>query len=167
MSKNFRYTALTMMLGLVFMSGATTAYADRGHGYDHGHKAKYSYRFNNDSYENNYRDGWRSPETIIVIHDDQRDVIRDYLYRDYRGHCPHGLAKKHNGCLPPGHARYVIGQPLPSAVVYSTLPSTLLVRLQPAPTGYRYVRVDQDVLLIAEATKKVIDAVTLLSAVGR
>lgn len=37
---------------------------------------------------------------------------------------------------------------------------------QPVPRGYEYVRVDNDVLLIAEASKKVIDAVTLLSAVG-
>ena len=31
------------------------------------------------------------------------------------GHCPPGLAKKHNGCLPPGQAKklYNVGQRLP------------------------------------------------------
>ncbi|MBI2234821.1 MAG: RcnB family protein, partial [Micavibrio aeruginosavorus] len=41
----------------------------------------------------------------------------------------------------------------------------LLDLLGPPPRGHQYVQVDKDVLLIGEASKKVIDAVTLLSAV--
>jgi Ni/Co efflux regulator RcnB len=52
-------------------------------------------------------------------------------------------------------------------VVFVPVPHDILERLHPAPTGYKYVRVDSDVLLIGEASKKIIDVVTLLSGVGR
>lgn len=111
-------------------------------------------------------DDRRNNDRVVVIHDHDRVVIRDYIQKDYYRHCPPGLAKKHNGCMPPGHAkkRYVVGQPL--VVVYEPVPRDVLVRLEPVPRGYRYVRVDNDVLLISEASHHVIDAITLLSAVG-
>ena len=35
--------------------------------------------------------------------DQQRTVVRDYYGTQFRtGHCPPGLAKKNNGCMPPG-----------------------------------------------------------------
>jgi hypothetical protein len=103
----------------------------------------------------------------ISIGSDDRATIREYLGRHYRDHCPPGLAKKHNGCLPPGLAKhYSVGRPLADSVEYEDVPDDLLGRLQPLAAGYSYVMVDKDVLLISEATKKVIDAVTLLSAVG-
>jgi hypothetical protein len=35
-----------------------------------------------------------------------------------RGHCPPGLAKKHNGCMPPGQAKkWQIGHQLPREFV--------------------------------------------------
>jgi len=38
--------------------------------------------------------------------DDKRDHVRSYYEEDFRrGHCPPGLAKKHNGCMPPGQAK--------------------------------------------------------------
>lgn len=102
----------------------------------------------------------------IAYHD--RVIIEDYLNQhERRKNCPPGLAKKHNGCLPPGIARkYTVGAPLPAGVRWSPVPQDLLAMLTPPPRGYRYVKVDHDVLLIGEATKKVIDAVELLSAVG-
>lgn len=105
----------------------------------------------------------------VTIDFGDRDYIRHYLSDSYRANCPPGLAKKHNGCLPPGQAkkRYMIGQPLPAGVFFEPVPMDMLGHLRPAPYGYRYVQVDQDVLLIGEATKHVVDAVTLLSAVGR
>lgn len=94
-----------------------------------------------------------------------RDVIVRY-YDSHRVSCPPGLIETRSGCLPRGQAkkRYVIGRPLPSTVVVETLPYDLHHRLPPPPHGYIYRRVDGDVLLIAEATKKVIDAVVLFSA---
>lgn len=99
----------------------------------------------------------------VAIDSDDRAIIARYLRTHYAGNCPPGLAKKHNGCLPPGQAKkYAIGRPVYG---YDNLPGDLLDLLSP-PHGYRYVQVDKDIVLIGEASKKVIDAVTLLSAVG-
>jgi len=69
-------------------------------------------------------------------------------YGDGR-HCPPGLAKKHNGCMPPGHARnWVVGQPLPPGVVVYAVPQPVLVQLPPAPVGYQYSRVGADITLM-------------------
>jgi hypothetical protein len=80
--------------------------------------------------------------------------------------CPPGLAKKNNGCLPPGQAkkRYQVGQPLPSGV--SFVPVTAANLPDPQP-GQIYVEVDGDLLLMAEATRKVIEAVLLVDAATR
>ena len=101
----------------------------------------------------------------IAIANSDREQIRRYL--GSHSNCPPGLAKKNNGCLPPGQAkkRYVVGHTLPSSVTYYPVPRDLLVGLGPVPNGYQYIQVDQDVLLISEASHHIIDAVTLLSAV--
>lgn len=93
------------------------------------------------------------------------DVVVRY-YDSHKASCPPGLLKTRSGFLPRGQAkkRYVIGQPLPRTVVVETLPYDLVHQLPAPPRGYIYRRVDGDVLLIAEATRKVIDAVVLLSA---
>jgi hypothetical protein len=101
----------------------------------------------------------------VHIGDSQRTVIRDYYGDEFaRGHCPPGLAKKNNGCMPPGQAKkWAIGRPLPRDVIYYDLPSSLSVRLT-APAGARYVRVAADILLIATGTGMVLDAVEDLSS---
>ena len=94
--------------------------------------------------------------------DRQRDGVRDYYREEYRsgGHCPPGLAKKHNGCMPPGQAKaWKRGYALPPDVVYYPVPSSVSVRLGTPPAGYKYVRVAADILLIAVGTGMVIDAV--------
>jgi len=69
------------------------------------------------------------------------------------------LAKKNNGCMPPGQARnWVVGRALPREVIYYDVPPALVVQFgQPRP-GYRYVRVASDILLIAIGTGMIIDA---------
>src|SRR4029079_13878524 len=92
----------------------------------------------------------------------QREIVREYFLREYgRGHCPPGLAKKHNGCMPPGQAKkiYVVGRPLPSTVVVREVPQVLSVRLAPPPSGYRYVIVDGDLVKLAVGTALVVDAI--------
>ena len=94
--------------------------------------------------------------------DDKRSYIRTYYDDEFRrGHCPPGLAKKHNGCMPPGQAKkWRMGQPLPRDVVIYDVPPAVVVRLGTPPPGYRYVRVASDILLIAVGTKMVADAIT-------
>ena len=93
--------------------------------------------------------------------DSDHDRVRAYYADEARGgHCPPGLAKKHNGCLPPGQARkWAVGRPLPHDVTYYALPPALVVQLTPPPPGYRYVRIAGDVLMIAAGTGIVVDAI--------
>jgi Ni/Co efflux regulator RcnB len=58
---------------------------------------------------------------------------------------------------------YRIGYELPHDVAWSYVPSDLHRRLPPPPYGHNYIAVDRDVLLVAEASKRVIDAVVILS----
>lgn len=93
---------------------------------------------------------------------DQREAARAYFAQSYgRGHCPPGLAKKHNGCLPPGQAkkRYLVGHPLPREIVVEQVPAELSVRIGPAPGGYRYGIVDGDLIKLAVGTALVVDAI--------
>jgi len=121
-------------------------------------------QYGSKNYDNDHHDDDR---ITISIGSGDRVRIQNYLANDYRRNCPPGLAKKHNGCMPPGQAKkYRVGYPLPHDVVFFPVTGDLLDYLSPVPRGYRYVQVDKDVLLIGEASKKVIDAVTLLSAVG-
>ena len=96
------------------------------------------------------------------FNDRDRRVVAGYYEQEYHGggkKCPPGLAKKNNGCLPPGQAKkYAIGQPLPAGVVYYPVPHPVLVQLPPPPPGHRYVRVAADILLIAVGTSMVVDA---------
>lgn len=93
--------------------------------------------------------------------DQQRAIVRDYYDKQFRaGRCPPGLAKKNNGCMPPGQAKkWAVGQPLPSDVVYYPLPQSLLIELGAPPAGHNYVRVGSDILLMALATNLIVDAI--------
>jgi Ni/Co efflux regulator RcnB len=108
----------------------------------------------------------RSHSVSRHFDDRQRTIVREYYTGEFRsGHCPPGLAKKNNGCMPPGQAKnWHIGQPLPREVVYYDLPPALVVRIGTPPAGHRYVRVAADILLIAIGTGMVIDAIADLSS---
>jgi len=95
------------------------------------------------------------------FNDDTRRIIGDYYGKQARaGKCPPGLAKKNNGCLPPGQAKkWQVGRPLPREVIYYDVPPPLVVKIGPPPAGHRYVRVAGDILLIAIGTGMVIDAI--------
>ncbi len=54
---------------------------------------------------------------------------------------------------------WVIGQPLPPAVVPRPVPPVVVQQLAPVPPGYEYVRVDDDVLLMDKANRMVADVV--------
>jgi len=92
--------------------------------------------------------------------DRQQQIAREYYHEEFRGgRCPPGLARKHNGCMPPGQARqWRRGAPLPRDVEVRSLPPDLVVRIGAPPPGYRYVQVASDILLIAVGTGMVVDA---------
>lgn len=93
--------------------------------------------------------------------DRHRTVTHDYYSEQFRkGHCPPGLAKKGNGCMPPGQAKkWAVGRPLPRDVIYHDVPQALVIQLERPSAGYRYVRVATDILLIAIGTGMVVDAI--------
>jgi hypothetical protein len=96
----------------------------------------------------------------------QRLAVHNYFTPRFQsGHCPPGLAKKHNGCIPPGHAKkWRVGYPLPQGMIYHLLPPHLVSQLGLPGPGYRYLRVAADVLLITAGTGLVIDAIQDLTA---
>lgn len=94
--------------------------------------------------------------------DNKRVAVREYYDHEFQGgkRCPPGLAKKHNGCMPPGQAKkWEMGRPLPRDVVYYPVPPELEVRIGLPPAGYKYVRVASDILMIAVGTGVVADAI--------
>jgi Ni/Co efflux regulator RcnB len=119
---------------------------DRDHGGDRGH-------------------GGGDVRVGMYFGDQQRTIVHDYYGEQFRrGNCPPGLAKKHNGCMPPGQARkWRKGYPLPRDVVYYDLPPRIIIDLGAPPAGYKYVRVAADILLIAVGTGMVVDAIDDLS----
>jgi Ni/Co efflux regulator RcnB len=109
------------------------------------------------------RPGRQEPRQGAYFDDRHREAVRTYYVRNDGGRaCPPGLAKKNNGCMPPGQAKkWQVGQRLPTGVTYTSVPRPILVQLPPQPQGYRYVRVSTDILLIAITTQLVVDAILL------
>jgi Ni/Co efflux regulator RcnB len=120
------------------------------HGKEHGQQARDS----DDRHEHH-----KEHDRHFSDHD--RIVVREYYRVELSGgKCPPGLAKKNNGCLPPGQAKkWHVGQRVPADVVYYELPPAVIVQLPPPSPGYRYVRVASDILLIAVGTSMVVDAI--------
>ena len=126
---------------------------DKGHGQGHGGpKAEKS---DNDQGHGNGAVGV-APGQIAII-DRDRDTVRTYYRREFvAGNCPPGLAKKNNGCLPPGQANkaWVVGQSPPPEFV-QPMPHELWSQLTPPPAGYQYARVDNNIVLISTATRTI------------
>ncbi len=99
--------------------------------------------------------------SVGIFQQQHRDAARDYYGKaENRGFCPPGLAKKGTGCLPPGQAKkWRQGYPLPPHVIYYDVPRSVVLTLGVPPSGYRYVRVASDILLIAVGTSIVVDAI--------
>lgn len=144
---------------------ATPLYADKpawaggGDRYEKGNgKGKAKGQARNDKGGNR---GSYSRGSGPIFTDQHRVAIRNYYTTEFRGgRCPPGLAKKNNGCMPPGQAKkWHVGQPLPREVIYYDLPPALVVQIGVPPAGYRYVRVAADILMIAVGTGMVISAI--------
>ena len=157
-----RRIARTIVFGLALAVAATSlvsiepAWADPPGGFKHKGKGQSGDRGRD-------RDDDRGTSVTINFNfrDHDRVAIRDYFGGYVQsGRCPPGLAKKHNGCMPPGQAKkWAIGRPLPRDVIYYALPPDLVVMIAAPPSGYRYVRVGADVLMIAVGTGMVAAAI--------
>lgn len=173
-------TRLTAAVLAALLVASMPAWAGGGRGNDQGQqrgwedghgKGKDQHRRHRESRDDHRRDHGdrhgRAPAPVPRIaygsyfNDHQRVVVRQYYEPQWRaGRCPPGLAKKHNGCMPPGQARmWHVGQPLPRGVVYYPVPQPMVVQLGVPPSGYRYVRVAGDILLMAIGTSMVVDAI--------
>lgn len=103
----------------------------------------------------------RSSRVVTHFSDQHRVVIREYYGEQYRtGRCPPGLAKKNNGCMPPGQARQLVpGQPVPAGVTLYPVPQPVIVQLPPPPYGYRYARVGNDIVLVRNENQLIVDII--------
>ena len=98
----------------------------------------------------------------VVFVDGDRTVVRTYWDKTYgTDGCPPGYDRRDDTCWRKGMTKrsYVVGQPLASTIVYEEVPNVLVTRMTPAPTGYRYVTVDGDVLLMNTASRLISDAI--------
>lgn len=160
-----------LALLLIAALATNTVFADKpskGDGGKHSQKEHKEHHERSDDHDKGYDDRSSHDRRETDFHhepyfnDQHRTIIREYYDDQYRsGHCPPGLAKKHNGCVPPGQARkWEIGRPLPRDVIFYDVPAGMFGY---PPPGYRFVRVASDILMIAVGTGLVMDAITDLS----
>jgi len=101
-------------------------------------------------------------EQGTYFNDQQRTYVREYYTTNYgKGKkCPPGLAKKGNGCMPPGQVRtWVVGQPIPRNVTLYSVPQPVILQLPPAPYGYRYARIGGDIVLVQQQNNLIVDII--------
>lgn len=159
------------LAGILFVGHAAAdkpSRSDGEHGKKNGHSGQSGNRPGNEGGDHR-GDGKRSShdqqhariQTGEYFGDRHRTVTYEYYGKQFRqGHCPPGLAKKHNGCMPPGQVRkWSIGRQLPRDVIFYDVPKALVIQLDRPSAGYRYVRVATDILLIAIGTGMVVDAI--------
>lgn len=156
----FRSISRPMAVAIAaLLIASTSAYADKpekGDG-NNGNNGK------NKSEQQEKRSGKpnKNDQVNFSFRSDDTRLIRDYYgVQAAKGNCPPGLAKKNNGCQPPGQAKkWQRGSPLPSDVRYYDIPNDLRLRLPPPPNNYGYVQTGTDVLLIDLGTRLVVDAI--------
>ena len=154
-----RQFALALVAAGLF--AASPVFADKPDWAGHGKPDKGARDSRDDNVRGDRRDDRGDVRVNMYFGDRQRAVVREYYRDSFRhGNCPPGLAKKHNGCMPPGQARkWQLGRPLPRDVAYYDLPPEVVVRIGVPPAGYKYVRVAGDILMIAAGTGMVVDAI--------
>lgn len=99
------------------------------------------------------------------FNDQQRTFVREYYTTTYKDgkRCPPGLAKKNNGCMPPGQVRnWAVGQPVPRNVTVYSVAQPVIRMLPPAPYGYRYARIGGDIVLVQQQNNIIVDIIQVL-----
>jgi Ni/Co efflux regulator RcnB len=162
---------LALLACSLFIAGPAFAkdHDYEGHGNDrHAHKQEHRAEKHADKQrEKEHKRAARHEDIRLgaYFNDQNRARVREY-YSQHYGHgrnCPPGLAKKHNGCLPPGQARnWAVGQPVPRGVTIYSVPQPVLVQLPPAPYGYRYARIGGDIVLVRQQNNLIVDIIVNL-----
>lgn len=163
MKASFKYGFLAVLMGLTVFTSAS-AFADphdRGRDRWENNRGGYHQRDNDRWRDNNWHDNGRRNNNqrgykpglrhVVVINNNDRSVLRNYVSRDKVRMVPVYYAP-----------RYLIGAPLPREVVYYSVPYHVTQQLRPIPLGYRYIRVDNDVLLMSVRDNIIWDAVSLI-----
>lgn len=160
-----------LVLAAATVLAAAPAFAGKGEGHGHGngndkHEEKAEkHEMKAEKHEQKRAEKAEKHGDVRVggfFTDDNRAYVRRYYTEQYGGGrgCPPGLAKKNNGCMPPGQARnWVAGQPLPRTVTVYSVPQPVIVQLPSAPSGYRYVRVGNDILLLSPQSSLIVDVI--------
>lgn len=96
------------------------------------------------------------------FNDQQRAHASQYYSTTYTNskHCPPGLAKKNNGCMPPGQIQdLVVGQLIPANVKVFPVAQPVIQKLPFAPFSYRYERIGGNIVLVQPQTNIVVDVI--------
>lgn len=153
---------LALAIVATFATGAAIASPGEGQGNKHENKAEMKAEKQADKADKKASKAGNHDGVKVgaYFNDQHREAARAYYTEQY-GHgknCPPGLAKKNNGCLPPGQARkWVVGEPVPHGVVIYSVPQPVLVQLPPSPYGYRYARIGGDIVLIQRQNNLIVD----------
>ena len=146
-----KHSNKTLVAALLAAMVAVPAFADKGGG-GHG-KGKGGDRDRVERIERHHDRHDRDDRDFRRHGRDDRHDRVVILDRHHDRSCPPGLAKKNNGCLPPGQAkkmdRAIVGQALPAGAVF-TLPTRVRSTLPPPPLGYRYAVVNNQVVLVSD-----------------
>jgi Ni/Co efflux regulator RcnB len=172
MSRSFPLASRLLALAIASLFIAAPSLADDDHGKGNKHGDKHSEKADKKADKEQRkadkqeakRDKHSDRDDVRVgqyFTDSQREAVRGYYGQQYGNgrRCPPGLAKKGNGCMPPGQIRYSVGQPLPRTVTVYQVPQPVIVQLPVAPPGYRYVRVGNDILLVSPQSQMVVDVI--------
>ncbi|HEY8963298.1 MAG TPA: RcnB family protein [Alphaproteobacteria bacterium] len=131
------------------MAIGSTSFADDWRGRDRDwHDNDRGRGHYNEKHWDKHHGDYRRP--VVVINNNDRVVIRDY-YR-YR---PYQVVYR------PVYQQWRAGYMLPRYVQYDPIPVRLQRRLAPIPVGYEYVRIDNNILLIEDASRLIVDILRL------
>jgi Ni/Co efflux regulator RcnB len=157
---------LALLIAAMFAASPAFAEHGEGHGNKHGDKAEKHARKQAEKAEKHAakRDKHDREDVKVgaYFNDRHREVTRSYYHEHYGSgrNCPPGLAKKHNGCLPPGQAKkWAVGQPIPRGVTVYSVPQPVIVQLPPPPYGYRYARLGNDIVLVQSQNNLIVDII--------
>ncbi|QJQ07157.1 RcnB family protein [Undibacterium piscinae] len=144
--------------GIVFALAAGAASADKPSWAGNGNGKN---KEKNEHTQQSHHDDRNNTEITFSFHSNDQRIVSDYYgSQSNKAKCPPGLAKKNNGCLPPGQAKkWRKGQALSKDIQYYDLPRDLRLRLPAPPANHRYVQVAGDILMIAIGTSMVVDAI--------